>query len=258
MIIVRNWWYDYNNSNREQNFNSETDEILDEIQLRSYFECTFKRIVRKYNSKFSERLIRFCSTKPILAEWIWDNVEHEQILEILEAPMKGFTSTSKRSFSSLTSYSQMKYNKIANIKHQNDQTELYLIEKYWSLLKEAKRLVEDYQSPFDIYSEWKEIRKKLYNHQKQMKDGFYRNDDPKENELRANLKHSKNGDRIGLYGRYYDSEKIAVAQAALDQYLGEKARNKQRNESKEAVKKAKSNFSFGGIRSSVYKSLVLK
>jgi hypothetical protein len=189
----------------------------------------------------------------VLAEWIWDNVEHDQILETLEAPTKGFGTTSKRSFSNLTSYSQMKHNKAVHLKYHNDQTELDLIEEYWTLLKEAQSLDPD-ESAYDHYYKWKDVEIKLHMHQKKMME----RGNKKENELRKALKHAKNGERVERSGRYYDSDKIATAQAALDKYLGEKRRTQQRNESKKAIKLAKTKFFFVGKRSTVYKSTVLK
>ena len=124
---------------------AETDEIVDTSRSDLFYEVgneAFKnstkyrpryKIIRTYKScSFVDRLVRFCSS-PFFAEWIWDNVEREQLITILDPPNKSKSSMRRRTFEDLVKFKK-KFTRVSKKCYKNDAKEKDLIDTYWKSL----------------------------------------------------------------------------------------------------------------------------
>ena len=151
-----------------------------DTEIRQYLISKFHTKVPKCECVCSFHTVwtNFNTMHPSLAEFIWTNMDRENLLEIANCPRKKVNTMKRSSFGDMTAYV-------------------------------AKFKPKEYTS------------------------------DPHENKLKAAVARAKRGTRVGAFGRYINSEEIAIAECKLQKYQMERKRNRQRQEAKDSVAKWK-------------------
>ena len=83
--------------------NKETDKIIEEYK-DSYGIWIRFTIERRIDPTFNKKMTEFCSVHPLLAKWIWENVDKGQFLIMFKTPNKRHNRMSRCSFEELVEY----------------------------------------------------------------------------------------------------------------------------------------------------------